>query len=220
MRILAIGLLLFTGLLWAQPKPAAYLRGTVVDPNQGVMPNVTVRVASETTSCTEKTNERGEFNCAVLPGRYKVSITETPIGYQRAGIDVSLGSHTFLTLRIVFTAGALALYVDHDELLPPAYKVQNQTLLLNDVEAMVRYVSKVEQPGETTFAGPELMLTAEDLTVYGDHIYCTNPVSSCTVYGKVTVELGQQRLEGTKLFLDLTTRKFTLTRDPEVTNTF
>ena len=64
------------------------------------------------------------------------------------------------------------------------------------------------------------MLTIESLTVYADQMICTNPLRTCAATGKVTAEVNGERIEGTKVEVDLVSRKLNLVRNAEIDRAF
>jgi hypothetical protein len=202
------------------------LHGLVLDPAGAVFVGIDVAVTSQEQSCRAKTGAHGEFNCALAPGRYNVVVSAGfLVPYRRAMVEVRPSSHVFLKLRPVLGSAPHVLSVppvDPEELRrrfpDPQINYEEQEVAGADV--IFQYASSVRRESQIRFSGPHLSLTADALSFYADELSCSDPIKICTGTGSVRVDAGEEQLEGTSVVIDLSARRFELSRDPVVTRTY
>jgi hypothetical protein len=203
---------------------SGFIHGTVVGQSGAVIADARVEVASAEHKCETKSNPEGKFNCQLPPGRYRV----TAVGYgffpyRRATVNLEAPVHTFVTLRTVpGPARGTAVLESRDDIVgdrtsPVEYWEQ---VVNGDTDVVVRYHGAEMKEDRIAFRGPYLMLTMGTLAIYADEITCSNPIRTCTAKGSVMAEIGQERLEGATVDLDLPTRKLVLARDAVVVKAF
>lgn len=223
MKKIAATVFTITAVMSAQER-LGFIHGTVVDPSDAVIVGARVEVSSGEQKCETTSNAEGKFNCQLPPGRYRIIATDPRFfPYRRATVNLEVLAHASLKLRTV-PGPTRGISVPHsgDDILgdatsPVSYQEQ---AIQGNADVVVRYHGSEEKEGKIIFRGPYLMLTVDTLAVYADEMTCSNPIRSCTARGSVIAEVGAERLEGTVLDLDLSTRKFVLTRDANVVRAF
>ncbi|MGH9514805.1 MAG: carboxypeptidase-like regulatory domain-containing protein, partial [Terriglobales bacterium] len=83
--------------------------GTVLDPSGAVIPNAQVSLTGPDGSRTgeTQTDERGSFHFdSVTPNRYRILVQAT--GFQDANTEVSVGTKTATSVRIIMAIAAQA----------------------------------------------------------------------------------------------------------------
>jgi len=204
-------------------QPTGFVHGMVLDPAGAVFVGIEIEVASRDHACKTTSNQQGKFNCQLPPGRYNVSATGRRLmPYRRATVNVEPSSHVFLKLRPVLRAAPLhILDVGPNKLnLPPDPTIGYEEQAVGNGDVLVQYTSSTKKDGQIIFRRPHLTLTIDALAVYADEITCSNPIRACTARGALIADLGEEQLEGTMLEIDVSSRKFVLTRDPNVARTF
>jgi len=216
--LLTVGLI---GDLTAQQQ-VGFIHGTVLDPAGAVLVGLDVEVSSPEHVCKTTSNNEGKFNCQLPPGRYRVVVSgQGLMPYRRATVNVAPSAHVFLKLRPVLRAAPIGV-----DSVPPAVfdfpdpKISYEEQTVGNTDVLLQYASSAERGGQITFTGPHLVLTIDAITVHADEMTCSNPIRTCRAKGSVIAEVGQEELSGTGLELDVSTRKFVLTRDPNVVRTF
>jgi len=226
---LAAGVLLSTAMLLPGQQPVGFVHGTVVDPAGAVFIGMVIEVSSQEHSCKSKSNQEGKFNCQLPAGRYNVVVSdENILPYRRATVNLQPSAHVFLILRPILGGAPISIDTVFPDGDPPPVAMTfpdpkigyEEQFISGSADVLVRYSSTTKREGQVAFRGPHLMLTMDALTIYAEELSCSNPIRTCSGKGSVIVELGQERLEGVALDIDLFTRKLVLTRDANVTRTF
>jgi len=201
-----------------------FIHGTIVDPFGAVIVDARVEVASAEHKCETKSNVEGKFNCQLPPGRYRVTAIDPRFfSYRRATVILEASVHTFITVRTVPgpTRGASVPESKDDIVGDRASPVDYLEQAVNgDSDVAVRYHGAEMREERIIFRGPYLMLTMDAFAIYSDEMTCSNPIRTCTAKGSVIAEIGQERLEGATVDVDLLTRKLVLGPDARVVRAF
>ncbi|HZH33742.1 MAG TPA: TonB-dependent receptor, partial [Pyrinomonadaceae bacterium] len=120
-RVLTLAVLCLSlgiGQAFAQSTVTGGIRGTVTDPQEAVIPNVTVTVTNLGTNkvSTATTDENGNFVVSNLqPGNYSVSITQTGFGpFNAENVVVEVGQVTTVPAALSVSGTSATVNVEAD----------------------------------------------------------------------------------------------------------
>jgi hypothetical protein len=197
----------------ANALQASWLHGTVLDQNNAAMPGIHV-IVSGPQKCDVQSGTDGTFNCQLAAGEYDLAAESmNTLPYRRATFYVKPSAHEYVVVRPVFRGPSDIPTTD-----PKVYyTTYSLSLPLGKREVEIRYRQLMDTPTGGRYLGPNLMLTMDYLSVYADVITCSQPIRTCFGEGRVTVDLGRDRISGTSIVINFVQGEITVTRDPTIT---
>jgi hypothetical protein len=193
-------------------EPAGHLRGTVADPTGAVVPGAKVLFKSDVANYSVTTAANGTYETQLPVGTYGIDVRKPGLCYQRA--QFRLLASAPLTINPVLTACAIAYVVTlengegtaRDEI-RPAYKVESVPIpdsSAQPLDLLITYASREQDADITTYtqnAAPEVVVTYDNLTVYGRRVRLDRKALRIYAEGSVVVEDGAGRSTGERAVL-------------------